>query len=96
MKKSNDTKTVVRPSLLTILGILFITLKLTGYISWSWFWVLSPLLLKLILKAIFIIVTIIIITYLFIKINRKSENLQKVHKCGSTLVLGFCTKISYS
>lgn len=71
MKKSNDTKTVVRPSLLTILGVLFIILKLTGYISWSWFWVLSPLLLKLIFKAIFIIITIIIIIVLAV-----AENIQ--------------------
>lgn len=26
-----------------LLTLLFIALKLTGYISWSWFWVLSPL-----------------------------------------------------
>jgi hypothetical protein len=26
-----------------LLTILFIALKLTGYIDWSWWWVLSPL-----------------------------------------------------
>ena len=26
-----------------VLAILFIALKLTGYIDWSWWWVLSPL-----------------------------------------------------
>lgn len=26
-----------------LLTVLFIGLKLTGYISWSWWWVLSPL-----------------------------------------------------
>lgn len=26
-----------------ILGLLFITLKLTGHIDWAWLWVLSPL-----------------------------------------------------
>jgi len=26
-----------------ILTVLFVGLKLTGYISWSWWWVLSPL-----------------------------------------------------
>lgn len=26
-----------------LLTIVFITLKLTGYIAWPWFWVLSPL-----------------------------------------------------
>lgn len=43
-----------------LLTIVFITLKLLGYISWSWWWVLSPLwislsLLLLILVAVFII-----------------------------------------
>lgn len=28
---------------LGLLGILFIGLKLTGYINWSWLWVLSPI-----------------------------------------------------
>jgi len=26
-----------------LLAIVFIVLKLTGYIAWSWWWVLSPL-----------------------------------------------------
>jgi hypothetical protein len=26
-----------------LLALLFIGLKLTGYITWSWWWVLSPL-----------------------------------------------------
>jgi hypothetical protein len=26
-----------------LLTIVFITMKLTGFIGWSWFWVLSPL-----------------------------------------------------
>ena len=25
-----------------ILGVVFITLKLTGHITWSWLWVLAP------------------------------------------------------
>jgi len=33
-------------SVLTImLQVLFIGLKLTGYITWTWFWVMSPLLI---------------------------------------------------
>ena len=28
---------------LSILCLIFITLKLTGYITWSWIWILSPL-----------------------------------------------------
>ncbi|MFW8589865.1 hypothetical protein ACOI22_03585 [Glaciecola sp. 2405UD65-10] len=28
---------------LSVLTLIFITLKLTGYITWGWFWVLSPI-----------------------------------------------------
>lgn len=30
-----------------LLGVLFVGLKLTGYISWPWLWVLSPFWLPL-------------------------------------------------
>lgn len=43
--------------LLGLLTILFIGLKLTGNISWSWFWVLSPILIP---NGLFILVLIII------------------------------------
>ncbi len=29
-----------------LLTVLFIGLKLTGYISWSWWWVLSPIIIS--------------------------------------------------
>lgn len=41
----SDTKTVVQSggmSGTTLLGILFVGLKLTGYIDWSWWWVTLP------------------------------------------------------
>ncbi len=39
----NRTKIIKKyPSLSTLLGILFIGLKLGGVIEWSWVWVLSP------------------------------------------------------
>ena len=34
-------------SLMGMLTILFITLKLTNYIDWSWWWILSPMWLPL-------------------------------------------------
>lgn len=41
------TETVVRGGggvgFLGLLAIVFIVLKLTGYITWSWLWVLSPI-----------------------------------------------------
>lgn len=38
----SDTKVVNNFPILGILGLIFITLKLTGVIGWSWWWVLSP------------------------------------------------------
>lgn len=40
---------------LPALTLLFIALKLTGYIAWSWFWVLSPTIFAF-LCAIFVLV----------------------------------------
>lgn len=38
------------------LTLIFITLKLTGYVAWSWFWVLSPLLIPLgVVGVVFVI-----------------------------------------
>lgn len=42
---------------LGLLAILFIALKLTKYINWSWWWVLSPLWIPL---SIFLIIILII------------------------------------
>jgi hypothetical protein len=43
-----------------LLAIVFITLKLTGYIAWSWWWVLSPLWIPLALVVtILLLVTIV-------------------------------------
>lgn len=45
---------------LPILTLIFITLKLTGYINWTWFWVLSPIWIPIaIALAIFVIVFIV-------------------------------------
>ena len=43
-----------------LLVILFIALKLTGYIDWSWWWVTAPLwgCLVMILAALFVVLTI--------------------------------------
>jgi hypothetical protein len=39
-----------------LLAIVFITLKLTGVIKWSWLWVLSPLWIVLAIIVLFLIV----------------------------------------
>jgi hypothetical protein len=42
MSNKNVPEVSVNFPILGILGLIFITLKLTGYITWSWLWVLSP------------------------------------------------------
>jgi F0F1-type ATP synthase membrane subunit a len=46
-------------SLGTILGILFIVLKLCGVIEWSWVWVLAPFWIGAIITILALIVGII-------------------------------------
>jgi hypothetical protein len=52
----------------SLLTLLFIGLKLTGYIAWSWWWVLSPILIPsaLILSMLFIAVLVYMVLSLLI------------------------------
>lgn len=43
-----------------LLTIVFIVLKLTGYIDWSWIWVLSLIWGSLLLALVFILVAFVI------------------------------------
>ena len=43
-----------------LLTVLFIGLKLTNYIAWSWFWVLSPTLIPLVIMLL-VVTTLIVI-----------------------------------
>lgn len=43
------------------LTILFIALKLTGYISWSWLWVLAPIWIPIALMCVALFVAFIVI-----------------------------------
>ena len=43
-----------------LLTIVFITLKLTGYIDWSWWWVLAPMWIPIVLVLLFILTFIAI------------------------------------
>lgn len=59
---SND-KISASFTFIPILTLIFITLKFTNYITWSWWWVLSPMwmifpILAVIFVVIFIFITI--------------------------------------
>jgi len=42
-----------------LLTIVFIVLKLVGVISWTWFWVLSPIIIPLSISMVVLIVLLI-------------------------------------
>lgn len=69
--KETDPKpnvSLVNSSILTIMFTVFLTLKLTGNIDWSWWWVTSPLWLPI--AMVFGIIGIIFIASVFILIGR--------------------------
>lgn len=60
---------IINSSILTIMFVVFLTLKLTGNIDWSWWWVTSPLWLPV--AMLFVIIGLIVIVGSFIFFNRK-------------------------
>ena len=44
---------------LELLQVLFIALKLTGFITWSWWWVLSPTLIPFVVYVVLMVVSTI-------------------------------------
>lgn len=62
----SENITVVKggASFTELLTLVFIVLKLTGVISWSWWWVLSPIWIGLGLAVV--ICLIVFVVYLFV------------------------------
>ena len=56
-----------------LLTIVFIILKLCGVITWSWLWVLSPLIFTIALTLIAMVIVLILV----VRFNRTSNNLKK-------------------
>lgn len=56
----NEGTAVIR-RILELLLVVFIVLKLTGIITWSWWWVLSPLWIPLVIALIVTIIFLILI-----------------------------------
>ncbi len=57
---SNSKNVTVQFPILGLLGLIFITLKLTGYIAWSWLWVLSPFWIPLAIAAVIFLIVFIV------------------------------------
>lgn len=59
MSKNTTTTQSGGIGFLGLLAILFIGLKLTGHITWSWWWVLAPLWIPSVLVILFIVCLLI-------------------------------------
>ena len=57
--KHNNSNTSSGLSISGVLTLIFIVLKLVGTINWSWWWVLSPTWISLILWLILVVICII-------------------------------------
>lgn len=55
-----DNKSSSGLGLCGVLTIVFVVLKLTGVISWSWWWVFSPIWIDLLLGGILILIAVTI------------------------------------
>lgn len=65
-------RTILHIPFASILGILFIALKLTGYIDWSWWWVLSPFWIPVIVILVVVIFGAIA-QYIVVKTRENSK-----------------------
>jgi len=70
---SNATKSSGGIGFAVILTIVFITLKLTGNIAWSWWWVLSPIWISflLIVAIAYCVFMVVFIYKLYERSNKK-------------------------
>ena len=44
-----------------LLALIFITLKLTGYIHWSWIWVLGPIWIPVFMTVVVMIIVLFLV-----------------------------------
>ena len=60
----NASKTIIvrkETNFLALLTLIFIAAKLFGAIQWSWFWVLSPILIPWMIALVIIVVFFIVV-----------------------------------
>ena len=65
MSDNKSTNSGISIGFSGLLAILFIALKLTGYITWSWLWVLAPIWIPFV-----IVVFVLIIAGIVIALNK--------------------------
>lgn len=61
MSNQNSSSSSGGIGLFSVLGLIFIVLKLTGVINWSWVWVLAPFWIGIALLILFVVVVAIVV-----------------------------------
>lgn len=69
--KKEDSQTATGLSLPVIVFVVFLTLRLAGVISWSWWWVTSPL---WIVAGIIVALTIIYVAVFAYQLHKNKRN----------------------
>ena len=57
-----DTKNNTGFGTVSVLTIVFIVLRLTNVIDWSWIWVFSPIWIELLIVALIFVITLLILS----------------------------------
>lgn len=74
-KKNNRAEGV---GFLGLLALIFITLKLAGFIDWSWWWVLSPLWIPTsIALLIFVVMLIGVVITAVVRASKQTDGREK-------------------
>lgn len=76
MKNNKENGSAGGIGFLGLLTIVFITLKLTGVIAWSWWWVLSPIWIPTAIAVLIFIIAVIGATSVAVD-KKKRRNRQK-------------------
>ena len=71
------TKSSSGISLPIIVFLIFLILKITNQISWSWFWIFSPLWIPV---ALFISIFIVAVMVILLYIAYTGENISEIEK----------------
>ena len=59
--QSNNVTNTGGSGFFGLLTIVFITLKLTGYITWSWWWVLAPMWMPIAILVPILVIIILLV-----------------------------------
>lgn len=73
MKKANNSGDNYATSISFILFCIFLVLKLTHYIDWSWWWVTSPLWIAIGIVVLGFVVTLLVALIRSIRRNRSNN-----------------------